>query len=187
MKPVAYCLFETPLGTCGLAWSEREPAGGPPAVAFLQLPEETPALTETRLARKSAARRADAPPRPVAELIARVCRHLRGDVDDFRDVTLDLGEAGAFARQVYEAARAIPPGETRTYGDLARAVNRPGAARAVGHALGRNPVALIVPCHRVVGAGGGPGGFSAHGGLATKATMLAIEGVAVGPVPKSLF
>src|SRR6266852_150608 len=84
--------------------------------------------------------------------------------------------ADRFARQVYEAAREIQAGETRTYGELAKALGQPAAARDVGQALARNPIALIIPCHRVVAAGGKPGGFSAHGGRATKARMLAIEG-----------
>ena len=107
-----------------------------------------------------------------------MCKHFRGDVQDFRDVALDLDGAAPFARQVYEAARRIPAGQTRTYGEVAQAVGRPAAARAVGQALGKNPVALIIPCHRILAAGGKPGGFSTHGGLATKAWMLAVEGAA---------
>jgi len=94
-----------------------------------------------------------------------------------------LGGVGPFAQQVYEAARRIPAGQTATYGELAKAVDRPGAARGVGQALGKNPIPLIIPCHRVLAAGGKPGGFSAHGGQATKIRMLAIEGAAVGPLP----
>jgi methylated-DNA-[protein]-cysteine S-methyltransferase len=82
----------------------------------------------------------------------------------------------AFHRAVYAVARAIPPGETLTYGEVARRLGDPGSARAVGQALGRNPFAIIVPCHRVVAAGGATGGFSAHGGAATKRRILAIEG-----------
>jgi len=102
---------------------------------------------------------------------------LGGKAQDFSDVTLDLGGTGLFARRVYEAARNIPAGETRTYGEIAKALNQPAAAQAVGQALGRNPIPLIIPCHRVVAACGKAGGFSAHGGRSTKARILEIEGV----------
>jgi len=173
MKPLAYCLFETPLGWCGIAWSER---GNRPAVTFLQLPEATPEMTESRLAQDSRARPSSAPPPEIREVIERVRKHLQGDVQDFRDVAVDLEGRGLFARRVYAAAREIPAGETRTYGEIAAALNLPAAARAVGQALGRNPVGVIIPCHRVLAAGGKPGGFSAYGGRATKARLLEIEG-----------
>jgi O-6-methylguanine DNA methyltransferase len=173
MKPLAYCLFETPLGCCGIAWSER---GNQPAVTFLQLPEATVEMTESRLAQDSGARPSSAPPPEISRIIERVRKHLQGDVQDFWDVAIDLEGAGLFARRVYAAARQIPAGETRTYGEIAAALNRAGAARAVGQALGRNPVGLIIPCHRVLAAGGKPGGFSAYGGRATKTRLLEIEG-----------
>ena len=183
MKQAAYCLFETALGWCGIAWRESGRPPGP-AVTLLQLPEATAKDTESRIARNSGASPSDPPP-AVAEIMARVCKHFRGDVQDFRDVALDLDGAPPFARQVYEAARQIPAGRTRTYGEVAQAVGRPAAARAVGQALGKNPVALIIPCHRILAAGGKPGGFSTHGGLATKAWMLAVEGAAFGSLSSS--
>jgi methylated-DNA-[protein]-cysteine S-methyltransferase len=85
----------------------------------------------------------------------------------------------AFNRRVYEAARRIPPGQTQTYGEIARTIGEPHGAQAVGQALGHNPFAIIVPCHRVVGADGF-GGFSAHGGTSTKMRMLTIEGAISG-------
>ncbi len=81
-----------------------------------------------------------------------------------------------FNRRVYAVARAVPPGETITYGEIAERIGERGAAQAVGQALGRNPFPIVVPCHRVLAADGGLGGFSAHGGVATKRRMLAIEG-----------
>jgi O-6-methylguanine DNA methyltransferase len=176
MKQVAYCLFDTPLGWFGIAWREGGKSGTPPAVAFLQLPEATAKKTEARIGRNSGAGEASAPPPRIAAVIERVCRHLHCEVQDFQDVAVDLDGAGPFARRVYEAARQIPPGQTTSYGELAKALGRPTAARAVGQALGKNPIALIIPCHRVLGAGGKLGGFSAHGGLATKEKLLAIEG-----------
>ena len=183
MKRVAYCLFETPLGWCGIAWNEPGESRTSPAVSVLQLPEATARMTESRIARNPGARKSSAPPPPIAAIIEKVRKHLRGEVQDFQDIALDLNGVGAFACQVYAAARKIPAGETRTYGELARAMSRPAAARAVGQALGRNPIGLIIPCHRVLAAGGKPGGFSAHGGRATKARMLAIEGVTFGLPP----
>jgi O-6-methylguanine DNA methyltransferase len=176
MKSAAYCLFETPLGACGIAWGEPGDRCTAPAVRLLQLPEATTTLTEAKIARKAGAHAAGTPPPRIAEVIKRVSNHLRGVLQDFQDIALDLDGAGPFARQVYEAARKIPAGQTRSYGEIAHDLGRPTAARAVGGALGRNPIALIVPCHRVLAAGGKPGGFSAHGGLETKARILVIEG-----------
>jgi O-6-methylguanine DNA methyltransferase len=176
MKRVAYCLFETPLGSCGIAWSEVGDSSSLPAVAFLQLPEASAKMTESRIARITGASTPSQPPSPIAAVIEIVRLHLEGKPQDFRDVTLDLEGVGPFARLVFEAARNIPAGETRTYGEIAKALNQ-AAARAVGQALGRNPIALIIPCHRVLAAGGKTGGFSAHGGRSTKARILAIEAV----------
>lgn len=176
VKQLGYSMFETPLGVCGIAWGEPGDAGTRVAVAFFQLPEETAAMTEARIARKCGVRTASAPLPEIAELIERVRKHLGGEMQDFSDVTIDWDGVDAFSRQVYEVARKIPAGHTTTYGEIAKELGAPGAARAVGQAMGSNPVPLLVPCHRVVAAGGKPGGFSAHGGRKTKAKMLAIEG-----------
>jgi O-6-methylguanine DNA methyltransferase len=170
-----YCLFETALGLCGIAWRETGTSAAPLAVTFFQLPEATAQVAESRMARKSGALKSDAPPAAISRIIERVRKHLRGDAQDFRDVPLDLQGTGAFARLVYGAAQNIPAGETTTYGAIAHAVGERGAARAVGRALGANPIPLIVPCHRVLAAGGKSGGFSAHGGRDTKARLLEIE------------
>jgi len=170
-------LFETALGSCGIAWTES--ADGT-AVVALALPEAACELTERRLAGVSGSRKPDAPPPQVAQIIERLCKHLEGSAQDFRDVPLDLEGADPFARQVYAAAREIPAGETRSYGEIAKSIGQPAAAQEVGKALARNPIALIIPCHRVLAAGGKPGGFSAHGGLSTKARLLALEGSSFG-------
>ena len=176
MEQAAYCLFETPLGACGIAWKISDSTDGQPVVTFFQLPEATKKLTEKRIAGSTHGRRTGAPPPRIAAIIKKVQKHLHGDVQDFLDIVVDLDGAGPFARQVYEAARKIPAGRTVTYGELAKDMNRPTAARAVGQALGRNPIPLIIPCHRVLASGNKPGGFSAHGGVETKAKMLEIEG-----------
>jgi methylated-DNA-[protein]-cysteine S-methyltransferase len=180
MKQAAYCLFETPLGPCGIAWNEPGTSRIPPVVTFFQLPEATRSLTETRIAGSSGGRKALVPPPRIAWIIKKVQKHLHGDVQDFLDIVVDLDSKGSFARQVYEAVRKIPAGRTMTYGELAADMNRPTAPRAVGQALGRNPVPLLIPCHRVLASGNKPGGFSAHGGVETKAKMLEIEGARIG-------
>jgi methylated-DNA-[protein]-cysteine S-methyltransferase len=180
MEQSAYCLFETPLGACGIAWKEGKGSRTPPVVTFFQLPEATRNLTDARIAGKSGGRKARVPPPHIAGIVKRVQKHLHGDAQDFLDIVVDLDRMGPFARQVYETARKIPPGRTMSYGELATGMNRPTAARAVGQALGRNSIPLIIPCHRVLARSGNPGGFSAHGGVETKTKLLELEGAAIG-------
>ncbi|MGI5862936.1 MAG: methylated-DNA--[protein]-cysteine S-methyltransferase [Myxococcales bacterium] len=174
-----YTLFDTPLGTCAIAWSER-------GIAGLQLPEPTPDETSARLfERTGEATRAEAP-RWVAEAIRLLTRHLEGKPQALTGIRLDLGALPPFHRKVCEVARAVEPGKTITYGELAALAGSPGAARAVGQVMATNRFPIVVPCHRVVAAGGRPGGFSAAGGLKTKERLLALEGVALRP-QRSLF
>jgi methylated-DNA-[protein]-cysteine S-methyltransferase len=180
MDQTEYCLFETALGACGIAWKAQESSRIPPVVTFFQLPEATRRLTDTRIAGSSGGRKARVPPPHIAGIIRKVQRHLLGDVQDFRDIVVDLDAMGPFARQVYDAARNIPAGRTKSYGGLATDMNRPTASRAVGQALGRNPIPLIIPCHRVLARGKDLRGFSAHGGVETKAKLLEIEGATIG-------
>ena len=179
MKNAAYCLFETPLGTCGIAWRETGDSGSQAVVTAVQLPEATPQGTESRIARKAGSSQPGVPPLKIAEVIEKIRKHLQGDVQDFRSVAVDLAGVTSFFREVYEATRQIPPGHTRTYGEIAKAAGQPGAAQEVGQAMAKNPVPIIVPCHRVSAAGGKLGGFSAPGGPATKAKLLALEGASV--------
>ena len=179
MKKTAYCLFETPLGACGIAWRETADSGSQAVVTAVQLPEATPQATESRIARKAGSDQRSAPPREIATIIEKIRKHLDGEVQDFRGVALDLENVEPFFRQIYEATRQIPPGQTRTYGEIAKAVGQPAAAQEVGQAMAKNPVPILVPCHRVAAAGGKLGGFSAPGGPATKARLLAIEGATV--------
>jgi len=104
-------------------------------------------------------------------------RYFNGTPEDFDGIPLDLSDGRAFRRRVWLAAREIPWGETCCYGELAQRIRSPAAARAVGQALGANPVPLIVPCHRVVAADGSLGGFGA--GLPWKRALLGIEGWAL--------
>jgi methylated-DNA-[protein]-cysteine S-methyltransferase len=167
-----YSLFETPLGVCGIAWR----IDAPHAVTCFQLPEATVEQTEARIARHCGRTAPSEPPASIVQIMEMVRRHLAGELQEFKDIEVDFGEAAPFAKSVYEAIRRIPAGELKTYGELAAELQQPQAAQAVGQVLGRNPIPLIVPCHRIVAAGGRPGGFSAPGGLQTKAKLLEIEG-----------
>ena len=184
MNKAAYCLFETSLGACGIAWRETADSGSKAVVTAVQLPEATPQSTASRIARKSGSNQPGQPPAEIAAIIEKIRKHLQGEVQDFRAVALDLENIDPFFRQIYEATRQIPPGQTRTYGEIAKAVGQPAAAQEVGQAMAKNPVPIIVPCHRVSAAGGKLGGFSAPGGPATKAKLLAIEGA---PINLPLF
>jgi methylated-DNA-[protein]-cysteine S-methyltransferase len=171
MEP-RYCLFDTAFGPCGIAWNER-------GVVRLQLPESDRAATERRLKARSGGVPAE-PTTRMMEAIADIQRYMRGTRVDFTAVPLDVVVDEPFRRRVYEALRLVPWGETVTYGDLARRVGAAGQAREVGQVMGRNPVPVIVPCHRVLAAGNKAGGFSAYGGTFTKERLLALEGVTVG-------
>ncbi len=162
-------MFETAVGVCGIAWSD----GG---VTGFQLPERTPAATRARMARRFPGVAPIDPPAPIRQGIDAIVALMRGEPVDLGFIPLDMDGVPEFHRRVYAIARTIRPGATMTYGELASRTGDPGSARAVGQALGRNPFAVIVPCHRVMAAGGRTGGFSASGGTTTKLTLLAIEG-----------
>ena len=175
-----FALFETPIGLCGLAWGEQGLVGA-------QLPEAAPGAAWDRLRRRYPdAVEAFPPPPEVQRTIERVNDLLAGGRDDLVDVELDFSVVAPFNRRVYEIARAIPPGETLTYGQIAKAMGEPGAARAIGKALGDNPWPIIVPCHRVLAADGKSGGFSAPGGRMTKLRLLAIENARTSDEPTLL-
>ncbi len=170
------CLFATPLGDCGLAWS----AAG---VVAVQLPESSPTATRARLLRHLPGATTAAPSAMARLAMDGIVALLGGAAVDLGDVMLDDARIAPFPRRVYDVARKILPGSTLTYGEVAVRVGEPGAARSVGQALGANPFAIIVPCHRVVAAGGAIGGFSAGGGAFTKRRLLAIERARVGTAP----
>jgi methylated-DNA-[protein]-cysteine S-methyltransferase len=141
----------------------------------VQLPESRESETRARLLRRFPDARETAPPREVRRAVGGIAALLRGEASDLSAVALDMDRVPPFQRRVYEVARTIPPGATLSYGEVAARLGAPGAARAVGQALGRNPFAIVVPCHRVLAADGRVGGFSANGGIATKLQLLAIE------------
>jgi len=179
MSSPSFALFDTPLGACGLVWS---PAG----IAGLQLPERTADATRARVRRRWPEAVETVPPPHIQSAIDRVLKLLADGKTDLSDIPLDLSAAPEFNRKVYAVARAIPPGQTLTYGEIAKRIGaQPQEAREVGAALGKNPIAIIVPCHRVLAANGKMGGFSATGGVDTKRRILEIEGasaVSAGPL-----
>lgn len=177
MAEGGHTLFDTTIGVCGIAW-------GPEGVVAVQLPEADAARTRARLLKGLPPLTEVAqPPAPVQAAIEGIQVLLKGEARDLLEVPLDMTRLTPFQREVYAMARAIPPGQTRTYGEMAQALGDAGLARAVGQALGHNPFAPVVPCHRVLAAGARSGGFSARGGVATKLRMLQIEGAQIGGGP----
>lgn len=169
MNTEGFALFDTRYGQCGIAWGAR-------GIVGVQLPEADSAATRARMRKRFPLLHECTPPPDVKAAMARITHLLTGGIDDLGDVGLDWHGVSEFHRRVYELTRRIPPGETRTYGDVAAELGDKSLARAVGQALGLNPFAPVVPCHRVLAAGGKPGGFSAHGGTHVKLRMLAVEG-----------
>ncbi|MDO9295667.1 methylated-DNA--[protein]-cysteine S-methyltransferase [Bradyrhizobium sp.] len=179
MSGHSFAIFDTSIGRCGIAW-------GPRGINSVQLPMGSEDKTRARI-RQRHGDLAEAPPPPeVQRAIDGIVELLTGKPNDLADVVLDLDGVPEFNRGVYDIARRIPPGQTLTYGDIARKLGGVELSRDVGQALGRNPCPIVVPCHRVLAAGGKPGGFSANGGVVTKLKMLAIEGAVVNHTP-SLF
>lgn len=173
---LGFQVFDTAIGPCGIAW-------GHAALVGVQLPEGSAERTRSRMqARYPGAPEGGEPPF-VQVAVRRIQALLEGAHDTLVDVPLDMEGVPEFNRRVYAIARAIPPGRVLTYGDVARALGEPGASRAVGQALGHNPFAPVVPCHRVLAAGGRSGGFSARGGADTKLRMLEIEKAQFGKEP----
>lgn len=173
MSMVEYCLFDTAIGRLGIAWGEH-------GIVRVQLPEASDSSTCARMLRGLPDATQAVPPPAVERTVERITAVLRGAHDDLADVVLDMRGIPEFSRRVYEHVRGIGPGQTTTYGEVAARLGEPGAARAVGKALGDNPFAPVIACHRVLAAGGRSGGFSAAGGTGTKLRLLQIEGARIG-------
>lgn len=173
MTMPGFALFDTAIGPCALAWREAGLVG-------VQLPEGSEAATRRQIARRFPDLEAREPAAAVRRARDAMTALLNGSASDLSNIALDMRDVTTFRRQVYDYARTIPRGATVTYGELAAGIGARGAARAVGRALGGNPFPIVVPCHRVLAAGGRSGGFSAKGGANTKMRMLAIEGAVPG-------
>ncbi|ESZ04578.1 methylated-DNA--[protein]-cysteine S-methyltransferase [Mesorhizobium sp. M1060] len=175
-----HAVLETVIGFMGIAWSEK-------GLIRLCLPERSREAVERRLMRHAGVAANTTAnigqPQWVVELIASIKAYATGEDVDFSGVPVDLDGVDDFRLAIYDAARKLHYGETTTYGELAKRAGQAGLPRETGAALGANPVPLVIPCHRILAAGGKIGGFSAPGGSATKEKMLAMEGVRVGPPP----
>ncbi|MBX3581434.1 MAG: methylated-DNA--[protein]-cysteine S-methyltransferase [Rhizobiaceae bacterium] len=169
-------VFHTDLGFIGIAWSSK-------GLARLCLFQNDRGAIERLLERSGAAGHRDALPMWVEALLHDIRAYAQGEKINFSEVPVDLAGVDDFRLAIYEAARKLAFGEVTTYGELAKRAGHPGLPRETGQALGANPVPLVVPCHRILAAGGKIGGFSAPGGSTTKERMLALEGVRVGPAP----
>jgi len=174
--PAGSKVFDTPLGPCGIAW-------GPLGVRAVQLPQSDAQRTAARLRQRVPDAIAAEPPADVRRAIAGICALLSGERVDLSFVCLDMQGVPQLHQRVYEIARGIAPGATLSYGEIAQRLGDRSLARAVGQALGRNPFAPVVPCHRVLAAGGRSGGFSAGGGVSTKLRILQIEQAQIGNQP----
>jgi methylated-DNA-[protein]-cysteine S-methyltransferase len=164
-----YCVFETALGPGAIAWGEV-------GIVGIQLPEADEQHLRMRIRRRFAGAAESEPPAEVASAIERIRRLLDGHPsDDLSDIRLDMSRVPELAQRVYAQTRRIRPGQTATYGQIASKLGDPLLAREVGQSLARNPFPIVIPCHRVLAAGGKLGGFSAPGGVATKQRLLELE------------
>ncbi len=168
-RELGFALFDTALGRCGIVWSEH-------GVVGVQFPERSEVATLARVQRRFPAAREAAPSDEAQRAIAGIVALLNGEPRDLTDVALDLQDAPDFNRRVYDVARSIRPGATLSYGEIAARLGDRNLARDVAQALSQNPCPIVVPCHRVMAAGGKTGGFSAPGGVKTKLKLLSIEG-----------
>ena len=180
MKEAAhFTLFATPRGTCAIAWRGGKICGS-------YLPEASRELTTSGMARRLGGATEGVPPDFATSAIADILELLSGAPNDLTAIECDFAGIETFALRVYRLSRAIKPGQTRTYGDIGVELGDRAYAQAVGRALGANPFPIIVPCHRILGAGGKLTGFSAGGGVNTKLKLLEIEKAQIGSKP-SLF
>ena len=179
MTAPEFTIFDTAIGRCAIAWSAR-------GIVGVQLPEAREADTRARVRHLHAGAHEATPPPEIQRALEAIVSLLRGEHTDLSGLPLDMAAVSDFHQRVYKVARAIPPGATLSYGEIGDRLGSRGLARAVGQAMGRNPFPIVVPCHRVLAAGGRVGGFSAGGGITTKLRLLAIEGRRAAATP-SLF
>jgi methylated-DNA-[protein]-cysteine S-methyltransferase len=180
MSSPGFALFETAIGCSGIVWSNR-------GILSVQLPEGDERRTRGRLLRRFLAARESTPPAHIENAIGSIVALLEGKPRELGDVILDEQAVPDFNRRVYAVARTIPHGRSLSYGEIAERLGDRTLARDVAQALGQNPFPIIVPCHRVVAAGGKTGGFSASGGVPTKLRLLSIEGADPAGEGPSLF
>jgi methylated-DNA-[protein]-cysteine S-methyltransferase len=179
MSGRGYTVFDTTIGRCGVAWGDL-------GVLGVQLPEAREIETRRRLFQLFPDARELRPPAEIQSAIDGIAALLRGRAADFSEVRLDMTSTRPFDGRVYDFTRTIPRGETLTYGEVASRLRASGATHSVAQALSRNPFMIIVPCHRVLEAGGYADKISPNGGSISKRRLLSIEG-AGSPRSKTLF
>jgi methylated-DNA-[protein]-cysteine S-methyltransferase len=175
-QDASFTLFDTALGVCGLAWGENGLVG-------VWLPMASAEALRSKIQQKYPDAGEAEPGGEVADAVVRIGQLLATGEADLSPIRLDLARLEPFEREVYAIARAVPPGRTITYGEIARKVGDVAQSRRVGQAMGANRWPIVIPCHRVLGADGKAGGFSAPGGLDTKLKLLVIEKARVGDAP----
>lgn len=169
-----YHLFETALGFCTFGWNSI-------GVVRFQLPSPTAAAAESIFLRRGFVGELCTPPKHLSDVVELTRRYFASEKTDFSTFPIDLTNQSPLFKRIYAAARSLSWGETTTYGDIARSLNEGReVARDVGQAMAKNPVPLLIPCHRVLAAGGRLGGFSAPGGVNTKLKLLELEGIRIG-------
>ncbi len=178
-KTIGLHIFATAIGACGVAWSED-------GITGVMLPGSSAAVALASLRQRHPDAREAIPPAAVQEAIALIGRLLKGEHTNLSTIVLDMEGVADLNRAIYAITRRIEPGATRTYGEIAKEMGDPLLARAVGQAMASNPFPIVVPCHRVLAAGGKTGGFSAPGGVDTKFRILQIEQAGKRD-PNSLF
>jgi methylated-DNA-[protein]-cysteine S-methyltransferase len=179
MSERGFAIFDTGIGRCGIAW-------GYLGILGVQLPEAREIDTRRRLFQLYPDAREARPPLNTEIAIEGIVALLRGEPADLADVTLDMTGIHAFNQRIYEFTRRIPRGETRTYDEVAASLRLTSAVHSVAQAIARNPFVIIVPCHRVLEAGGYADKISPHGGVISKRRLLSIEGTG-SPSSKTLF
>jgi methylated-DNA-[protein]-cysteine S-methyltransferase len=179
VRATGYAVFDTRLGFGAVAWNDH-------GIVGIRLPEPDEAATRAGVRRRHGSAQEQLPPPTVRAAIDGMIALLDGEPADLSDIVLDLDGVPEPDRRIYALARRVPAGSTATYGELADRLGDPIDAKAVGVAMARNPFPSVVPCHRVVAAGGKLGGFSAPGGADTKRRLLLIEGAAAAG-PPTLF
>jgi methylated-DNA-[protein]-cysteine S-methyltransferase len=170
---LSFTLFDTAIGCCGIVWSAR-------GITGVQLPEKSEQATRRRVLRRYPGARETPSAEDVQRVIDSIGALLRGERAELSDAGLDIGAVSEFNRRVYDVTRGIRPGATLSYGEIAERLGDRTLAREVAQALSENPYPIIVPCHRVLAAGGKMGGFSGPGGVRTKLRLLSIEGASHG-------
>jgi methylated-DNA-[protein]-cysteine S-methyltransferase len=177
MSDIGFCFFDTAIGRCSVVWNAR-------GVLRTRVPEASERGARDRIRSRYPQADETAPPAEIQHAIDAMVALLAGESRDLCGIRLDTAGVPDFNMRVYDIARTIPAGATLTYGEIAERLGDRALARDVGVALGQNPFPIIVPCHRVLAAGGKTGGFSAPGGVTTKMRMLTIERAKAGsPAP----